>query len=145
MTDRKKTPDILADLLDDNTGKTTESAVKTANGSDVLPVKSQTIKTLKPRKSKTATSISEEEMTAEDEENTDENVGKAKITFYLSEDSVELLEDAQRILRRIARKKGHALARSATSKSALLELTLRLACADVLANGEQSQLASKVF
>ncbi len=75
-----------------------------------------------------------------------ETESKVKVTFYLSEDAVELLEDAQRTLRRLARGQGrNGAPKSLTSKSALLEEALKLACQDIETNGPDSQLARKVF
>lgn len=120
MAERKKTPDILADLLGDNPPVSSKT------------VKQQDSETAKQRNSETA---SEEEETG--------TSAKVKVTFYLSEDAVEMLEDAQRQLRRLGRSAGkNPISKAATSKSALLEEALKIACADLEARGMESQLAA---
>jgi hypothetical protein len=85
-------------------------------------------------------------LAADDDEAEGEEAGaKIKVTFYLSEDAVEALDEAQSKLRRLGRASGKKLAKSVTSKSALLEEAVRLVCQDLEENGAQSQIAEKLF
>lgn len=193
MAERKKTPNILADLLGDKTstsdfpasdletGDPQESetpresrallqsathlpvtrpepppsnltqksaarkdaeAVKPVRGETVLPAKQQSGETAKQHD---ATLLVPPNSVEEGEEIEGSLGSKVKVTFYLSEDAVDLLEEAQRKLRRLARGSGKTHSKAATSKSALLEEALKLACADLEASGTQSQLARILF
>lgn len=142
MAERKKTPDILADLL----GTDAPSLPIENNQNASKTVKRQTSKTLNQQSVKTANSI--EPLETDNSEPTEDNPAsnKVKMTFYLSEESAELLEDAQRALRRLVRNgNGADVGKAATSKSALLEGALKLACEDLEKKGDQSQLARLLF
>lgn len=142
MAERKKTPNILADLLGDSP-QNTPTEQKTGSQQAVLPAKQHNGKTAIVPTTNDATEVSEQENTADDVA-TDEGATKIKVTFYLSEDSVDLLEEAQRTLRRMNRINGKT-SKATTSKSALLEAALKFACTDLENHGEESQLASTLF
>lgn len=182
MAERKKTPDILADLLGtiSPTGRpapqTGTSGILLAEQEDSKPASHQDGETLRHKDSKTVKQITskaedqtnfppekrrvgkgtkveevarKESVTPEvpsPEDSTPEVESKIKVTFYLSEDTVDLFEEAQRTLRRLGRSRGKSPAsKSATSKSALLEEALKLICSDIQSNGLESQLARKMF
>jgi hypothetical protein len=150
MAERKKTPNILADLLGDKGNNTTPEPGERKETSlqAVLPVKQQDAKTEKPHDSKMAKEPDPENNRVP-EGNSEENEvnlsNKLKVTFYLSEESVDLLEEAQRKLRRMSRGTGKTQPKGVTSKSALLEEALKLACADLETRGKESQLARILF
>ncbi len=153
MAERKKTPDILADLLGtslnagnlpvdmepdgDLTAK--QQNIKTESQKNSESSKQKTGKTVRHLVSTLEQEEAGEEQTSRDTEN------KIKVTFYLSEDTVDLFEDAQLTLRRLGRSQGSTTSKSATSKSALLEEALKLICSDIQSNGLNSQLARKMF
>ena len=136
MAERKKTPNILANLLGDSPQNPLMEQ-KTVRQQDVLPAKQHDDKNINTSALSDAVEVNEE--TASNEVAT-----KIKVTFYLSEDSVDLLEEAQRTLRRMNRGNGKT-SKATTSKSALLEKALKLACADLENRGEESQLARMLF
>ncbi|HEX9998190.1 MAG TPA: hypothetical protein VGB45_13705 [Abditibacterium sp.] len=145
MAERKKTPDILADLL--STDRPTQSASHSIkhNGKTEKLYTSETLsgKTERQKDSKEESPPSQLESTQETESG---NEGKTKVTFYLSEDTIDLLEDAQRTLRRLSRAQGGAAQpKGLTSKSAILEEALKLVCGQVESEGLSSPLASKLF
>lgn len=164
MAERKKTPNILADLLGDKTPPPSapaehEIAVKTLKRQDALAVKQQSVLDANPQdvlavrqqNGKMVVQIDSQKTLMPDqeegasEENESELAAKVKVTFYLSEESVDLLEEAQRQLRRLGRGAGKTQSKAATSKSALLEQALKLACADLDAQGLESPLARILF
>jgi len=63
---------------------------------------------------------------------------KIKATFYLSQETVDLLEDGWLKLRRLATD------RASVSKSAIVEAALEITLEDLAKYGEQSELASKL-
>ncbi|RYZ18474.1 MAG: hypothetical protein EOP49_49585 [Sphingobacteriales bacterium] len=63
------------------------------------------------------------------------------MTFYLSEDAVEFLEDSQSRLRKLNRTAGRKRGKAFTSKSAILEEAVRLVCTELEEKGMESQLA----
>jgi len=127
MAERKKTPDILADLLGDTAPASQNSML----------VKQHAGKTAKQQN---AGATKNEADSDEADSGT-----KVKVTFYLSPDSIDRLEDAQKQLRRLIRGAGKTSSKALTSKSALLEAALQLACDDLEKQGEQSRFASKLF
>ena len=137
MAERKKTPNILADLLSDSP-QNPATEQKTVRQQAVLPAKQHS------GKGAIAPAISDAAEASEQENTPDEVTAKIKVTFYLSEDSVDLLEEAQRMLRRMNRGNGKT-SKATTSKSALLQEALKLACADLENRGEESQLARMLF
>ena len=141
MAERKKTPNILADLLG-NTGSTSALETQpTAKQEASLPASLQNGKTvIRLGDQNSAVTISDEIG-----EESDGGLAKVKVTFYLSEESVDMLEEAQRKLRRLGRGAGKTQSKATTSKSALLEEALKLACAELEDKGRESQLARILF
>jgi hypothetical protein len=145
MAERKKTPDILADLL--STDRPTQSASNSIKDGGKTE-KQQNIKTLNSKAERQKDSEKEfpPSQLKATQETESGNEGKTKVTFYLSEDTIDLLEDAQRTLRRLSRAQGGtAQPKGLTSKSAILEEALKLVCAQVESEGLSSPLASKLF
>ncbi len=175
MSQRKKTPDILGDLLGSKSAITPpapqpvaeptinqpiaetkrQQAALLAKQQEVMPAKQQTDLTAKPQNGLTSSQqavlpakqqrVKPVKPQVEDVDlDADEAEPKTKITFYLSEDSVERLEEAQRSLRRMAKRLGKVQPKGLTSKSALLEEALKLACYDLEENGPKSRFASLI-
>ena len=143
MSERKKTPDVLADLL--GHASTPTETILPASQQNVETAEPQAVKTVKPLASKTVKQ--QNGKTAIDDSDSSETpaIGKVKVTFYLSEDALEQLEDAQRTLRRLARAGAVRGTKSATSKSAVLEEALKMACEELEKQGEKSALARALF
>jgi hypothetical protein len=70
-----------------------------------------------------------------------DELDKVKATFYLSTSTVEALEDAWLILRRQARGAGR---KGAISKSAIVDMALKLTLEDLEVKGGDSQIAGKL-
>lgn len=58
-----------------------------------------------------------------------------KVTFYISSDAVQSLEDAWLSLRKLTKQR----TRRSTSKSKIVEAAIRMAAQDVADKGEQSR------
>lgn len=65
----------------------------------------------------------------------DEDADKVKVTFYISSDAVESLENAWLSLRKLTKQR----TRRGTSKSKIVEAAIRMAAQDVADKGEQSR------
>lgn len=186
MAQRKKTPDILGDLLGSK-HVPSESTAESVKQQTVLPAKLQNLTTVNRQNTKT---LEQQGDLAVENQNSEpailqdglpterqngitvrrqtglpvkqqliasleeveyaepeavETEAKTKMTFYLSEDSVELLEDTQRILRRMAKKAGKVQPKGLTSKSALLEAALKIACDELEDKGEESSFARLIL
>lgn len=145
MAERKKTPDILADLLGtvppSTSIATTKNDGKTVRQQNSKTAESKAVKTVKRQDSNPSFLADEETDGLGAVDEAEGAIGKIKVTFYLSEDAVELLEDTQRHLRRRARRNGNAVSKAATSKSALLEAALKLACNEYEERGDKSRFA----
>lgn len=103
---RKKTPDILGDVLGKN---------KTSK-----PAQQNTIKTVN--------------------HNTIKSDNKVKATYYLSQHSIDALEDAQYHLRKLAGEN-----RSRVSKSRIVEMGIRMVLDDVESKGNKGRILKEVL
>jgi len=65
----------------------------------------------------------------------DDDADKVKVTFYISSDAVESLENAWLSLRKLTKQR----TRRGTSKSKIVEAAIRMAAQDVADKGEQSR------
>jgi len=122
MADREQLPDIMSGLLG---GKAKQAeAPEPAAQPASKPAKRPASRTVRQKASKAPPPPDSEE--------------KAKATFYLSQETVDLLEDGWLRLRRLATD------RASVSKSAIVEAALEIALEDLAKYGEQSELASKL-
>lgn len=127
MADRKQTPDILGAVL----GGEPEQTSMTVSQHDSKTAKRQTSKPARQKKVADQPDI----------KLVSQQAGKpVKATFYLSAETVDLLEDGLHQLRKLA---GQA-ERSRLTKSALVEEALRLMLLELEAKGPGSQLAGKL-
>ena len=65
----------------------------------------------------------------------DQDSDKVKVTFYISSDAVQSLEEAWLSLRKLTKQR----TRRSTSKSKIVEAAIRMAAQDVADKGEQSR------
>lgn len=121
MVARRETPDILSDVLGNKPlpqiTSTKLSKLSTPEHHDSVKSANQqlTVPAFKP--------------------SVDEDNDKVKVTFYISSDAVESLENAWLSLRKMAKQK---TGRN-TSKSKIVEAAIRIAAQDVVDKGERSQ------
>jgi len=128
MVARKETPDILSDVLGN---KALRTAV-TKEPKTSTPEYHNSGKTDRLNASKPAY----QQGTPEPVKAIVDGEGdKVKVTFYISSDAVESLENAWLSLRKLAKQR----TRRSTSKSKIVEAAIRMAAQDVADNGEQSQ------
>jgi len=122
MADREKLPDIMGGLLG---GKAKQAEAPEAPDEPTSkPAKQPARKPARQKASKAPAPPEAEE--------------KAKATFYLSQETIDLLEDGWLQLRRLATD------RASVSKSAIVEASLEIALEDLAKHGAQSHLASKL-
>ena len=120
---RKKTPDILGNLLGDTSKPEYHNAGIPEYHNDSKPVLQSTSKPAGQKKAKApAPAPSQTE--------------KVKATFYLDAKTVEALEDGWIELRRLADKKN----RGQISKSLIVELALDMALEELKKKGSESSL-----
>lgn len=123
MADREQLPDIMSGLLG---GKAKQAeAPEPAAQPASKPAKQPASRTVRQKASKAPPPPPDSEE-------------KSKATFYLSQETVDLLEDGWLRLRRLATD------RASVSKSAIVEAALEIALEDLAKYGEQSKLASKL-
>ena len=135
MPDRKKTPDILGDLLGASPSPGEEPAREPQEPEETSKTASQEAgkpAELARRPSKKASKEPEQPQTASSSE-------KVKATFYLSAETTEALEELQLRLRRLARPGD----RGQISKSLIVEQAILLALEEIEARGAKSQIAVK--
>ncbi len=130
MADRKKTPDIMVDLLG---GSPPQPAIKPEYHNAGIPADQPTIKPEKKRSAPQARSAPEEKTPALATRE------KVKATFYISADIVDRLEEGWSELRRISPKE----ARGDISKSFIVETCLQEALEGLARSGRTSLLAKK--
>jgi len=133
MADRKKTPDILNDLLGGAPAPKAEDTGIPASQLTSKPVSQDTGKPARHPARKPArqsTSTKAEQPSPEEP--------RLKATYYLSPEAMEALDEAWLKLRKMAK------TRSQISKSLIVEQAILLAAEDLTAKGGQSQLAGKV-
>lgn len=136
MSNRRKTPGLMNDLLSGKKSPPAKEEPETARQNTSLPAKQQpSVASSKPQKTPSetpslslSTSIKEED--------------KVKVTFYVTEDIQYDLDVAQLKLRRLAPKH---IGKQQLSKSALVEAALRITIDNLEANGENSVLAQYLF
>ena len=127
MGARKETPDILSDVLGSKPLSMATKAPRTSK-----PEHHNTGKTEHPDADKPV----KQQMPAESlKPVADEEGDKVKVTFYISSDAVQSLEDAWLSLRKLTKQR----TRRSTSKSKIVEAAIRMAAQDVADKGEQSQ------
>lgn len=131
MADRKKTPDIMSDLLG---GSAPEPTIKPEYHNSGIPVDHKAIKPVsqpatKPAKKKPAPVIQKPEAPGE----------KVKATFYISSSIVDRLEEGWSELRKISPKE----ARGEISKSFIVETALQEALEELDSKQTTSLLAKK--
>lgn len=133
MVARRETPDILSDVL----GSKPASII--AKGThDSKPEHHNTGKTEHPNSAIPAKQhIPSEPL----KPITDEEGDKVKVTFYISSDAVQSLEDAWLSLRKLTKQR----TRRSTSKSKIVEAAIRMAAQDVADKGEQSRFVDAVI
>ncbi len=134
MTERKRTPDILSDLLGSAQPSPLRPHPSTLEQQDGTPEYQQDSKMSGQQDGAQGA----KEDLGRDETNVDEP--KVKATFYLSKSVVEALEDAHLALRRMA----GAPRRSGVSKSLIVEKALELALEELALEASQSRLARKI-
>jgi hypothetical protein len=128
MVARKETPDILSDVL----GNKLLHASVTKEPKPSTPEyhnygKKDRLNTSKP--------VSQQGNTRPLKATVDGEGDKVKVTFYISSEAVESLENAWLSLRKLAKQR----TRRSTSKSKIVEAAIRMAAQDVADKGEQSQ------
>lgn len=137
MTDHKKTPDILGDLLGGGepeplkrpAGQTTGQPQSQPTG---IPASQNTIKPARKKKepvAKPAPAKEQEEAPGD----------KVKATYYLATEVVEALEDGWIKLRKLTPKE----LRGQVSKSMIVELAVQMALDELESKGIKSLLAKK--
>ena len=109
MATRKKMPDVMAELLNGNAG---------------IPASQQADKPVSRFTSTPASQQGEE---------------KAKVTYYLDQQTVDALEEAKLQLRRLSPKEKRQI-----SSSAIVDAALQIVFAELELEGAKSQLASKL-
>lgn len=115
MSNRKKTPDLLNQIL---TGQ--------------VPSSSETSSPLDTSKAASHQTSTEEAESG--------SVEKIKVTYYLSPEGAEAVEDLWYTLRRMAAPEN----RGQISKSLIVDLAVQLALSDLEAEGRQGQLALRL-
>lgn len=130
MADRKKTPDIMADLLG---GSPQQPTIKPEGHNTGIPAYQPTIKTERKRSAPQVKPAPEEKTPAQATRE------KVKATFYISADIVDRLEEGWSELRKISPKE----ARGEISKSFIVETCLQEALEGLARSGRTSLLAKK--
>lgn len=118
--------------------------VNTVSQHNVLPAKPTAILTA-PDADEVPLGRMEQDEVGEEEETGPDLSAKIKVTFYLSEEAVDHLEDTQSRLRRLGRASGRRRGKAFTSKSAILEEAVRLVCSELEEKGLESQLAKSLL
>ena len=138
MADKNRTPDILGSVL--SPPGSSKSLAQPEAGPNSQPTKQQGTKTAKQN---TGITVRQHTDTAIEEPNEipEAEHDKVKATFYLSSSTVEALEDAWLILRRQARSAGR---KGAISKSAIVDMALKLTLEDLEVKGGDSQITGKL-
>lgn len=127
MVARKETPDILSDVLGN---KPLSMAIKAPRASK--PEHHNTGKTEHHNADKR---VKQQTPAESPKPLADEEGDKVKVTFYISSDAVQSLEDAWLSLRKLTKQR----TRRSTSKSKIVEAAIRMAAQDVADKGEQSR------
>ena len=140
MPDRKRSPDILGDLLGqkpapEKDSQESEASIPVSQDAGI-PSSQHTSKPVRQRAGRPARQQASK--AAEEEPSGAEQ--KLKATYYLSPEAMDALEEAWLKLRKMAGQED----RAKVSKSAIVETALLLAVAELEAKREQSQLASKL-
>ena len=130
MADRKKTPDIMVDLLG---GSPPQPTIKPEYHNTGIPADQPTIKPERKRPAPQVKTAPEEKPPAQATRE------KVKATFYISADIVDRLEDGWSELRKISPKE----ARGEISKSFIVETALLEALDGLARSGRTSLLAKK--
>lgn len=130
MADRKKTPDIMADLLG---GSPPQPTIKPEYHNAGIPADQQTIKPERKRSAPKAKPAPDKETPKQATRE------KVKATFYISADIVDRLEDGWSELRKISPKE----ARGEVSKSFIVETALQDALDGLARSGRTSLLAKR--
>jgi hypothetical protein len=150
MPERKRTPDILGDLLQGKPaapaaggGEEAPAEAVTPAGADTskpvhhntgIPANQQTVK--QPRKPAAKPRVKRPQPAAATAQSP-----KTKATYYLATEAVDALEDAWHELRKLA----SGDARGRIAKSLIVEQALLGALADLQANGKDSELARRLL
>lgn len=134
MADRKDLPDIMGGLLN---GSASKKAQQPAEQPASLPVGQAAAQpaeqpTRKPARQPRGKPAKQQLPASPDSEE------KAKCTFYLSQETVDALEDGWLQLRRLARD------RASVSKSGIVEAALQIALEELAKKGELSELAGRL-
>jgi len=127
MADRKRTPDILNDLLGGAPAPRPEDTSKPVSQPTSIPVSHQAGKPATRQARKPARQPARVEPSPEEE--------KLKATYYLSPEAMEALDEAWLRLRKMAK------SRAQISKSLIVEQAILLAADDLTRSGGKSQLA----
>lgn len=130
MVARKETPDILSDVLGAKPLST--PAVKAKATASRKP---EHHNTSIPEDGNTSKTAKQQIVATPVNSAADEEGDKVKVTFYISSDAVQSLEDAWLSLRKLTKQR----TRRSTSKSKIVEAAIRMAAQDVADKGEQSR------
>ena len=134
MADRKVIPDIMGGLLNGSAGRkpptepAEQPASETASQEPGKPAKQPRAKPARRQAEKPAAKPA---APSADEE-------KSKVTFYLSQEAIDALEDGWLQLRRLARE------RASVSKSGIVEQALLIALEELAGKGDESELAKRM-
>ena len=139
MADRKVIPDIMGGLLNGSASRKAPSepagqlASETASQEPGLPAEQLARKPARQPRAKPAKQQPAAKPPAPpaDEE-------KSKVTFYLSQEAIDALEDGWLQLRRLARE------RASVSKSGIVEQALLIALEELAGKGDESELAKRM-
>jgi hypothetical protein len=102
------------------------------------PARQNTIKTARPKDSKPVRQKASKPAVQEASKPAEQD--KAKATFYVSQETLDLLEEGRLRLRRLAKPED----RSQVSKSAIVETALAMALEELEASGAESRLARRM-
>lgn len=133
MVARKETPDILSDVLGSKPLNAAPKSISTSKPEHLNTGKSEHHNASKIA-TQTKPHVSLEPLT-------NEEVDKVKVTFYISSDAVQSLEDAWLSLRKLSKQR----TKRGTSKSKIVEAAIRMAAQDVADKGEQSRFVDALI
>jgi len=133
MADRKELPDIMGGLLNGSAGRKAQPAEQPAS-QPVSQAAAQPAEqpARKPARQPRGKPAKQQPPASPDSEE------KAKCTFYLSQETLDALEDGWLQLRRLARD------RASVSKSGIVEAALQIALEELAKKGELSELAGRL-